>query len=686
MTKSLFVLSLSIAMPVLAQGPPKTKVAPVIEELHGKSIPDPYRWLEDQNAPETRTWVDAQMQYTQAQLAKVGGRDKIRARLALFMKVDTMNAPTERGGRYFYSARRGAERQAIWYVRKGFEGKDQVMLDPGSLSADGTVSGSPMGFTQDGTLVAYGLRKGGEDEVELHFKNTDTMQDLPDTLPRARYTGFAILNDKSGFYYGLFGKSGPRLMFHKMGTTASADKDLFGKDYTSSDVIGVQKSEDERYLLIAAGNAAGGDKQDLYLMELQTGAIKTIVKGLRGHFNASLGGAHVFVDTDYQAPNGKVFRADLAAPERTNWKEIIPEGQWPILNYTLAGGKLIVTTLERVIPKARIYDTNGALLREIAPPSIGSLAGPSGRWSSNEAFYSFQTYGRPTTIYRYDVSTAKQSVWAQTKIPFDADSVDVKQVWFASKDGTQVPMFVAHKKGLKLDGNNPTLLTGYGGFSAPSLPSANPMFTAFMDMGGVVAVANMRGGSEFGEKWHRAGMLENKQNVFDDFIGAAEYLIAQKYTSRKKLAIEGGSNGGLLVGAAMTQRPDLFQAVICAVPLLDMVRYHRFLVARFWVPEYGSAEDPKQFDYIYKYSPYHHVEKGVDYPATLVVSGDSDTRVDPSHARKFAALLQASTKGPRPALLHYDVKSGHSGGLPIDRQIDNVADELTFLAWQLRMQ
>jgi prolyl oligopeptidase len=277
-------------------------------------------------------------------------------------------------------------------------------------------------------------------------------------------------------------------------------------------------------------------------------------------------------------------------------------------------------------------------------------------------------------------------VWFETKVPLDSNSIDVKQLWFASKDGTKVPMFVAHKKGINLDGTNPALLTGYGGFNSPSLPNFSALYAAFMQMGGVVAVANLRGGSEFGEKWHEAGMRENKQNVFDDFIAAAEHLIAQKYSSKAKLAIIGGSNGGLLVGAAMTQRPDLFQAVICAVPLLDMVRYHRFLVARFWVPEYGSAEDPKQFEYIYKYSPYHHVERGVNYPATLIVSGDSDTRVDPSHARKFAALLQASTKGPRPALVHYDTKSGHSGGLPIDRQIDNTTDQLVFLAWQLGMK
>ncbi|MEO8026803.1 MAG: prolyl oligopeptidase family serine peptidase [Bryobacteraceae bacterium] len=673
-------------MLLLADSPPKTKVAPVIEELHGKSISDPYRWLEDQNSPETRAWVGEQMKYTQAELSKFPGREKIHARMAALMRVDTMSAPSERSGRFFYSARRGTQRQAVWYMRKGLDGKEIVLIDPNTLSADGTISAAPMAFSEDGTLMAYGLRKGGEDELELHLRSIDTMQDLTDILPRARYSGTAILNDKSGFYYATFTKDGPRMRFHKMGTKPSADQELFGKAYGASDYIGIQKSDDEAHILISAGNAAGGDKQDLWMLERKTGTIKPIVQGIRAHFNAELGGDDIFISSDYKATNSKIFRATIAAPEMAHWKEVVPEGKFPIQGFTLAGGRLIVETLENVIPKARILDVDGKLIRELTPPSIGNMGGPFGRWKSNSAYYSFTTYGRPTTIYRYDVATAKQSVWFEPKIPFDANSVEIKQVWYTSKDGTKVPMFLAYKKGLKLDGNNPTLLTAYGGFNVPVLPSANPLLTGFIDMGGVVAEANLRGGSEFGEKWHQDGMLDKKQNVFDDFIAAGEYLIAQKYTSKKKLAIEGGSNGGLLVGAAMTQRPDLFQAVICAVPLLDMIRYQRFLVARFWVPEYGSSEDAKQFEYLYKYSPYHHVERGVNYPATMIVSGDSDTRVDPSHARKFAALLQASTKGPRPALLHYDTKSGHSGGLPIDRQIDNVSDELTFLAWQLGMQ
>jgi prolyl oligopeptidase len=329
-----------------------------------------------------------------------------------------------------------------------------------------------------------------------------------------------------------------------------------------------------------------------------------------------------------------------------------------------------------------MFSTDGKLIRELKLPNLGVAYGPYGRWDSDEAFYSFSSFGQPTTIYRYNMSTGEQSVWSQPKIPFDPASIEVKQVWYESKDKTRVPMFIAHRKGIKLDGSHPALLTGYGGFNLSMLPTSSSVALAWIDMGGVYALANLRGGGEFGEEWHKAGMLDRKQNVFDDFIAAAEYLLKEGYTQKSKLAIVGGSNGGLLVGAALTQRPDLFQAVICSAPLLDMIRYEKFKVARFWVPEYGTAEDAGQFKFIYKYSPYQHVEKGVKYPAVMLMTGDADTRVDPLHARKMAALLEASTASDRPILLHYDTKAGHSGGLPVDRQIENSADELAFLAWQ----
>jgi prolyl oligopeptidase len=376
---------------------------------------------------------------------------------------------------------------------------------------------------------------------------------------------------------------------------------------------------------------------------------------------------------------------DLTHPTRDNWKEIVAERPYVLDSFSLVGRKVAAAWLENVHSHIEILGEDGKLVRQLNLPSLGEASAPRGRWESDVAFYSFSSLNQPNTIYRYSISSGSQSVWFQQKAPFDPSTVEVKQVWYASKDGTRVPMFIAYRKGIKLDGSHPTVLTGYGGFNLPELPGASNTALAWLDMGGIFAIANLRGGGEFGEKWHAAGKLEKKQNVFDDFIAAAEYLIKEGYTNKEKLAISGRSNGGLLVGAALTQRPDLFRAVICGFPLLDMVRYDRFKVAKFWVPEYGTAQDPRQFPFIYKYSPYQHVEKGTKYPAVLLVSGDFDTRVDPLHARKMAALLQASTGSDRPVLLRYDTESGHSGGMPVDRQIDETGDELTFLSWQLGM-
>ncbi|HZU32756.1 MAG TPA: prolyl oligopeptidase family serine peptidase, partial [Candidatus Angelobacter sp.] len=389
----------------------------------------------------------------------------------------------------------------------------------------------------------------------------------------------------------------------------------------------------------------------------------------------------------WKAPKWRCLEVDLKNPGTPEkWREVIPEGDAVLEGVSAVGGKLVARTIQNVLPHLRVLEPSGKLVREIQLPSLGSVSEPTGRWNSNEAFYSFTSYHIPTTIYRYDLATGKQAVWSQLKVPFDSSKYEVKQVWYPSKDGTKIPMFLAHAKGLKLDGNNPVLLGGYGGFNVSSTPAFSALAAEWMAHGGVFAVANLRGGGEFGEAWHHAGMLEKKQNVFDDFIAAAEWLIQNKYTTPAKLAIRGGSNGGLLVGAVMTQRPDLFGAVICSYPLLDMIRYQYFLVARYWVPEYGSSENPEQFKYIYAYSPYHHVKAGTKYPAVLFISGDSDTRVAPLHARKMTALMQSATAGSdKPILLHYDTTAGHSGGTPVGKQIENTTDELSFLFWQLGM-
>jgi len=410
-----------------------------------------------------------------------------------------------------------------------------------------------------------------------------------------------------------------------------------------------------------------------------------VVNDLDAAFYAQGVGDRLFLRTNWNARKWRILEVDLKSPAREKWREVVPESDAVLEGLSLVGGKLAVTLTQNVVTRLKLFDSSGKLVREITPPTLGSLSGLSGRWDNAEGFYSSNSVHIPSTIYRYDVSTGKQSVWFQSKVPIESDQYEVKQLWYPSKDGTRIPMFVAHAKGLRLDGSHPTLLTGYGGFDLSSNPNFNPFAAAWMAGGGVYALANLRGGGEFGEDWHHAGMLGKKQNVFDDFIAAAEWLIQNKYSSTEHLAIRGRSNGGLLMGAMITQRPDLFAAVSCGYPLLDMLRYHKFLVARYWVPEYGSSENAEQFKYIYAYSPYQHVKPGTKYPAVLFISGDADTRVAPLHARKMTALMQADNASGKPILLHYDTQAGHSGGTPVSKEIQEIADELGFLMWQTGM-
>jgi prolyl oligopeptidase len=665
--------------------PPATKVNPVTETLHGVSLTDPYRWLEDQNSPDTRAWIKAQASYTQAALNKVAQRSTIQRRLAELMKVDTMSPPQVRHGRYFIEKRKATDDQAILYLRQGANGQDVVLLDPNTLSPDHTTSFELMDVTRDGTLVAYGLRKGGQDETTVHFRNADTRQDLKDSLPSALYFSVAIKPDRRGAYYMKRLEAGPRVYYHAMGMDASRDRLVFGEQFGPTQLGQCAISENGRWLYCQIATGASEDKVDVFAQDLMAGTpMKPLIVGIDARFEPDIAGDRMYVLSNWNAPNGRILAIDLIHPARESWKEIVPERKSVLEGFTLVGGKLAATWLENVHSHVEILANDGKLVRELELPSLGVARGLFGNWDSDEAFFTFSSLGQPNTIYRYTVASGGQSVWFQQKVPFDPASVEVKQVWYASKDGTKVPMFIAHRKGIKLDGNNPALLTGYGGFNLSQMPSASNFALAWMDLGGVYALPNLRGGGEFGEKWHQAGMLDRKQNVFDDFLAAADYLIKEGYTRKEKLAIRGSSNGGLLVGAALTQRPDLFRAVICGFPLLDMVRYDQFKVAKFWVPEYGTAQNADQFRYIAKYSPYQHVVKGTKYPAVLLVSGDFDTRVDPLHARKMAALLQASTGSDRPVLLRYDTQAGHSAGLPVDRQIEEMADELAFLVWQLK--
>jgi prolyl oligopeptidase len=580
------------------------------------------------------------------------------------------------------------EQQYSLCVKKGLNGKVEVLLDPAKLSRDKNASVVVQDLAEDGKRLVYGMREGGADEVALHTYDIESRSPLADTLPAGRYMSVNLAPDGKGFYYAIHNAKGPRVKYHAMGSSVADDQELFGASYGQEKIISSALSDDGRWLVMTVFYGSAAAKTEVHVLDTKTGKITAIVADIEARFSPQIGGNTLFMLTNWEAPNSRVLAVDLDNPARDKWREVIPTGRSPIQSLTLAGSSLAVLRLENVQPKLTIYKPTGEKVRDVEFPGIGNLAGISGDWSRGDAFYTFTSLHMPPTIYQYSVGTGKQSVWEKSRAKVDTAKYEVKQVSYPSKDGTKVPMFLLHRKGMKLDGQRPVFLTGYGGFNNPSMPNFSATAVQVADAGGVYAIACMRGGNEFGEAWHRDGMLDKKQNTFDDFIAAAEWLIANKYTNSSKLSVSGGSNGGLLVGAFLTQRPELARAVVCSVPLLDMVRYHQFLVARFWVPEYGSSEDPAQFKYIYAYSPYHHVKQGVSYPATMFVTGDADTRVAPLHARKMAALLQWANPNhtDRPVLLHYDLKAGHSAGLPISKTIEDATDILAFVFWQLGVQ
>ena len=602
--------------------PPAVAIKPVTESVGGHEITDNYRWLEDQKSPDTRAYIQAEQQYTDTYFAQIKTlRDRLVARLTEMQRVDSVSEPTERHGRIFYAKRLAAENQGSIYFRDGLEGSEIKLVDAGTLSADGNASVSIADVSSDGKLVVYGERHGGADE-EL----------------------------------------GPL------------------------DLVGCRVSENGHWLIVTIGHGVPSTREDVLLRDLRKPGAKLepLVFGIDSRFQLHLDGDRMFVSTDYGAPNGKVLRANLGDPTTKSWPVVIPEGKNPIDEVSIAGGKLFIGRLVDVKSETSIYNLDGKKLGTIAYPTIGTGSVVRGRADSKIGFYSFSSFTVPQTIYQYDIATGKATVWNRAQVPYDSDKYEVKQIFYTSKDGTRVPMFIAGRKGLARGGSAPVLMTGYGGFLLSETPSFNAKYAWWMEQGGFFALPNMRGGGEYGETWHKAGMFEHKQNVFDDWYAAAEYLIANKYTTSKRLAITGRSNGGLLMGASMTQRPDLFGAIFCGYPLLDMSRFQKFLVGRWWTTEYGSAENPQQADYILKYSPYQNVRPAVKYPAIMFFTGDSDTRVAPLHARKMAALMQATVMAEpeadrRPILLHYDVKNGHSAGISVDQLVSDMADEVGFL-------
>jgi prolyl oligopeptidase len=673
------------ANPDTSKCPPVARVDDVKETIHGVEVSDPYRWLEDQNSPETRAWIAAENTCTAAVLDKLPAQGPVAKRLGELLKVDVTSIPSEHGGRYFYAKRAAGADLYVLYMRKGLNGAEQLLVDPGSLSADHTTSVNFEGFSEDGKIVAYGVRKGGEDEVSIHLIDTDTLKDFADVLPRARYMGGpSFTKDNTGFYYGISTNDGPRAYYHAMGTPVASDKQIFGDGYGPTTIIDASVSENGKYLVLHVIYGSACEKSEVYVKDLEhDGPIQTVVKSITACFQVGTAGDTLYIQTNWNAPKWRLLAAPAAKPTQDNWKEVIPEGESRLEATSMVGGKIVAMYTHNATSQLKVFSADGKAEGEIELPALGTVEGLTGRWRSNEVFLSFQSFAIPSTVYRFEFPKRELAVWAKPAVPIDSNAFEVKQVWYESKDKTKIPMFLFSKKGVKLDGSNPVLMFAYGGFDVSEEPAFRTDAVIWAENGGIFALPNLRGGGEFGEAWHRAGMLDKKQNVFDDFFGAAEYLIANHYTSPQKLAITGRSNGGLLMGAAMTQRPELYAAIVCGYPLLDMVRYDKFLVAKYWVPEYGTADNAAQFPALYAYSPYHHVVKGTKYPAVLFLTGDSDTRVAPLHARKMAALMQASQGGDKPILLLYDTKLGHSEGRPVSKIIEEDSDVLSFFFWQV---
>jgi prolyl oligopeptidase len=687
--------------PSATSGPPKAKVAPVEDTVQGHKIVDRYRYLENPSDPDTKLYVEQELGYTRAILDPLPGRDKINARLSQLLEIGTVGAPQMGGKYYFHTRREGNQNQPILYVREGLNGglndEDRALVDVNKLSTDGTVALDWWFASEEGKYVAYGTSASGSEESTLHIIESATGKVLPDTIDRTRFASVAWMKDSSAFYYTRHPKKGEvpdgeevyhvKVFYHQIGSDPAKDPLIFGEGRNPQDIPSVTLSEDDRWLLIDVGE--GWTKTEMYLQDLQSkNPPLEITTGKDFLYGAEFFEGKLYITSNEDAPHYRVFVADATNAKRDNWKELIPQSDAVLQDASVTGGKLLAQYEHNATSELKLFGLDGKKLADIPLPAIGDVFSASGRYDRNEIFFGFQSFTVPPSVYRVDLTDMKSALWAKVDAPsIDPSAYDVQQVWYTSKDGTKVPMFVVNKKGIEKNGKNPTLLTGYGGFNISLKPTFNRSMYLWMEHGGIYAVANLRGGSEFGEDWHRAGMLEKKQNVFDDFIAAGEYLISQKYTDKDHLAIQGGSNGGLLMGAMITQRPDLFRAVVCAVPLLDMLRYQNFQIAKLWIPEYGSAEDAKQFEWLYAYSPYHHVKPGQEYPAILFMTGDTDTRVDPMHAKKMAALMQAEAKNgasqQKPILLRIETKAGHGQGKPVTKQIEESTDMYSFLFWQL---
>ncbi len=681
--------------------PPVVEAKPVIDNYFGTKITDNFRWLEDAKSPETRAFIDEENVYTTRYLKQDPIRNQTLDDLDPLEHTSRWSIPMQRAGNYYFMKRLAGEEQASIYVRHSWTGtaskgqpaapgalslsKDERLIDPAAFSRDPNTSVRLVAVSRDGLLLAYQVRQGGADEATVRIFSIAKKKPLEDELSAGLYYSLDFSPDGKGLYYTRTDRKGTLLYLHTIGTRNADDKLIFGREFHGEllgpiDLFRAEITDDARYLVVTIARGVPAKRVDICFRDLRkpNSPFEVLVWGLDSRFSTIYAKGAWYIRTDYSSPNGRILRADPGImPEA--WKTIVPEGKDVIETFSIVGDKIYVKRLHDVKSEISAYTLDGKSAGQVDLEGIGSASGVVGRTSDRYGFFSFESWIQPPTIYRIDTVTGKRELFAQPKVPFDTAQYQLKQVFYKSTDGTQIPMFIAGKKGLPQDGSIRLLMTGYGGFNLSETPTWNPAWAWWLQQGGYFAVPNMRGGGEYGESWHEQGMFEKKQNVFDDWFAAAHYLIDNKYTSPAHFAITGRSNGGLLMGASFTQHPELFSAVWCGYPLLDMLRYQKFEQGPHWTTEYGSAENQKQFPYLLKYSPYQNVKPRSDYPAIMFFTGDSDTRVDPLHARKMTALMQAESKSGRPILLHYSTAGGHSAGVSVEQQIQDDADQLSFL-------
>ena len=674
---------------------PQSEVLVVADDYFGTKVEDPFRWLEKGDDPAVIKWTDEQNAFTRKLLDAVTARQLIERELTQLWDYPKMGNPSKFGDYYFFTKNDGLQNQSPLYVQEGPNGTPKVLIDPNTLAADGTVAMDWWYPSESGKYVAYGTSPGGSEQSSMFIRDTATGKDLPETIEGCRFSSVAWLRDDSGFYYTRFPKPGSvpenernynqRVMLHKLNTNPEGDTPIFFSPAKKEIAYSISLSKDGSYLLIFSN--IGADKNsEMLVKNLRNGCVMELAKGFSESYRGEILENTLYCLTTEGAPRGRVFAVDLERPAREKWSLLVPEGQDILEDIEILNRKLVLRVMHNATSLVKIYSLSGAFEKDIPLPPMGTVTGLSGKWDNPEVFIQYTSFTRPPSVFRYDFTQNSLDEFFSPPVPISDDEYLAEQVWYTSRDGTKVSMFVVRKKEMKVDGHNPCLLTGYGGFAIAEMPFFSPSIAWWLMQGGVFALPNLRGGSEYGEEWHRAGMLHNKQNVFDDFLAAAQWLVDNKYTSASKLAVQGGSNGGLLTGAALVQRPELFGAVLVEVPLLDMLRYHLFSIARYWIPEYGSSENREQFQYLLKYSPYQNVKAGTRYPPTMIMAGANDSRVDPLHARKMAALLQRDASGPGPVLLRVESKAGHGQGKPTAKRIEEAADRYAFIIKHLGMK